>query len=119
MKEFEDSMKSSTIDNILPSELKELNKYKEILDAFSKISDFNSINKDFEILLDKYDFDLFLIMALNKVMSNLSVGEDDGKELYTNYCDFLKIILKNKNYNEELKELLSLFFDLNIFKKKY
>ena len=44
MKEFEDSMRSSTIDNILPSELKELNKYKEILDAFSKISDFNSIN---------------------------------------------------------------------------
>ena len=117
MKEFEDSMKSSTIDNILPSELKELNKYKEILDAFSKISDFNSINKDFEILLDKYDFDLFLIMALNKVISNLSVGENDNKELYTNYCNFLKIILKNKNYNEELKELLSLFFDLNIFKK--
>ena len=88
-------MKSLTIDNILPSKLKELNKYKEILDAFSKISDFNSINKDFEILLDKYDFDLFLIMALNKVISNLSVGENDNKELKKR-----KLKINKKNFLE-------------------
>ena len=56
-------------------------------------------------------------MALNKVISKLSVPENDNKELYINYSNFLKIILQNKNYNKELKELLSLFFDLDIYKK--
>ena len=116
LKEFESKDNASKMDNILPSILVAIKMYKQILDAFEKISDFNSINKDFEILLGKYEFDLFLIMVLNKVISNLALEENCDKDLYKNYSNFLKIILKNKNYNKELKELLSLFFDVDIYK---
>lgn len=47
----------------------------------------------------------------------MAIPENDNKKLYIKYCNFLKIILQNKNYNKELKELLSLFFDLNIYKQ--
>ena len=114
LKEFED--KAPMIDNILPSETISIKDYKEILNAFVKISDFNSNNKDFEVLLDKYDFDLFLLLALNKYISNLALQDNDKKELYINYGNFFKLILNNKNYDKNLKELLFLFFDLNFFK---
>ena len=119
LKEFEELTKNkvSTKYNILPSQISPGMRYNEILDAFLKISDFNSNNENFLILLDKYNFDYFLIIIINKVISNLSEQENDNKELYINYSKFLKIILKSKNYSKELKELLSLFFDLSIYKK--
>ena len=94
--------------NILPSNIKELKKYEEILDAFKKNSNFNLENKNLSILLDKYGLDLFLIMILNNVITSFDF---DKKDIYLNFCNFAKTVFKNKNYSKELQELLFLFFD--------
>ena len=120
-KEFEDLSQKEEIVleyNILPSKLNEIVNYKKILQAYKENSKFNLDNKNLEILIDKYGLDLFLIMILNKVVSNLVLSNYDKNDNYINLCNYAKIIFKNKKYIiKELEKLLFLFFDSNNYKK--
>ena len=105
----------------LPSEEEEFNKYGEILDAYIKNVNFNLENKDLENLLEKYGLNLFLLMILNKVISNLALKDFESKDTYINFSKYAKSIFipdNNKKYNKELCQLLYLFFDKDTYNKK-
>ena len=82
--------------NILPSKYNELNKFKEIMNAFEKNSSFNLDNKDLENLLDKYGLDLFLIIMINEIISKLAINDFENKDQYKNFCQYTKNIFNRK-----------------------
>ena len=121
-KEIEGEKKASDIILtyfFLPSEKEDFVKYSEILDAFMKNSKFNIENKDLENLLEKYGLNQFLLMILNKVISNLALKDFESKDIYINFCKYAKSIFSSNNnkYNKELCQLLYLFFDNDIYNK--
>ena len=116
IKDFQKTEASILIYNFLPSEPKDFGKNKEILEVLLRNYNLNLDNKNLEILLDKYDLDLFLITTLNVFVSKLPLINFDKNEIYINFSHYLKEIIKNKKYNKTLEELLLLFFDFNIYK---
>ena len=105
----------------MPSSSKEFELYDEILGAYIKNSNFSIDNKDLENYLEKYGLDLFLILILNKVISNLPLTKNQAMDSYKNFCNYAKTIFtnnKNNHYVKELWALLSLFFDSYTYNSK-
>ena len=105
----------------MPSSSKEFELYDEILGAYIKNSNFSIDNKDLENYLEKYGLDLFLILILNKVISNLPLTKNQAMDSYKNFCNYAKTIFtnnKNIHYVKELWALLSLFFDSYTYNSK-
>ena len=101
--------------NFLPSESKDFVKNKKILEALLSNPDFNFDNKNLEIFLNEYGIDLFLITAINKIISKLTLNNFDKSEIYINFSKYVNEVIKNKNYNNTLKDLLSLYLDCKIY----
>ena len=105
----------------LPSKKDDYKKYNEILEAFNDNSNFSIDKKNLENLLKKYGLDLFLLVILNKVISDLPLDKPGTKELHNKLTQYTKSIFnpkKNPQYNEELSKLLFLFFDSKIYNEK-
>ena len=100
--------------NFLPSDFKDFNSYEEIINSFYKI-DKNNLG----IILDKYGLDMFLSVVINKIISNLVNPNFDQNELYINFSNYIKEIFNqnNKNYNNELSQLLLLFSSIDKYNK--
>ena len=104
----------------LPSEQADYQKYKEFFDAYMNNANFNVDNKDLKNLLEKYGLDLFLLLILNKIISNLPLSQFESKDSYKNFCNYAKKIFLEDNsnlYDKDLIQLLSLFFDGNNYAK--
>ena len=120
-KEFEDlqnKVDAILEHNFLPSQLNDIKRYKEILQAYEKNPNFNLDNGNLKMLLNKYGLDLFLIFILNKVIPYLAIYNYDKSDNYINFCNFSSLIFKNDKYSKELEELLFLFFDSNKYENK-
>ena len=104
----------------LPSEKEDYEKYNEIVKAFNNNANFNPEDKELEKLLEKYGLDLFLLLILNKIISNLPLANFEKKDIYSKFCNYAKIIFnenKNPQFKNELCNLLFLFFNDDIYKK--
>jgi hypothetical protein len=102
----------------LPSEPTEYANYHEILNVYMKDSNFNNNQKELENLIDKYGFDLFLIMVLNKIISNLPLANNESLDLYKNFSKFSNDIFNEKTQFKNMSKILFLFFDFNTYTKK-
>ena len=102
----------------LPSEPTEYANYHEILNVYMKDSNFNNNQNELVNLIDKYGFDLFLIMVLNKVISNLPLANNESLDLYKNFSKFSNDIFNEKTQFKNMSKILFLFFDFNTYSKK-
>ena len=74
----------------LPSEKEDYEKYNEIVKAFNNNANFNPEDKELEKLLEKYGLDLFLLLILNKIISNLPLADFEKKDIYSKFCNYAK-----------------------------
>ena len=105
----------------LPSEPQDYEKYNKILNIYIKDTNFTSNNKEIEDEINKNGLDLFLLIVLNKIISNLPLSNFENKDEYIKFCSFASTIFnsnKKKEFSEQLCQLLSLFFNYNTYKKK-
>ena len=122
-KEFEGNKKAGDIMLtyfFLPSEKEDFKKYEAILDSFLKNSNFNVDNKELENLLDKHGLDLFILLIINKIISNLALSNFELNDSYKNYCNYAKNILdftKRPKLRKDLIEILFLFSDSIKYRK--
>ena len=103
----------------LPSEPSDFSKYNEIENVYIKDANIKKNRKELEILLDKYGLDLFLIMIINKIISNLPYSNNELLDSYKSFSRFAKAIFNDKNPQfKNLSNILLLFFDFDIYTKK-
>ena len=123
-KEFESTKKTSDIMLtyfFLPSELNDYGKYNEILNDYIKDTNFHNNAKEIEAHIDNKGLDLFLLVVLNKIISNLPLENFENKDIYKNFSIFAKKIFNTNNkpqFSKELCLLLNLFFDSSDYKNK-
>ena len=102
------------------NEEEEFNKYKNVLNAFEKIrkNKFNEPIKDMLNLINENGLDIFLIISINKILSNLGLKNYiSDKDEYQNFSSFVKTLFADYKIEEELKNLLLLLFDNSEFLK--
>ena len=123
-KEFADGKNSKEINLtyfFLPSEPSNFEKYNKILSSFVNNTNFDINDRELETQLDKYGLDLFLLFTLNRIISNLSRNDFENNDIYKNFCKYAKTLFdkdKKPKFSKELCQLLSLFFDTEIYKTK-
>ena len=123
-KEFEATKKAGDIMLtyfFLPSELNDYGKYNDILSDYIKDTTFHNNTKEIEAHIDNKGLDLFLIVVLNKIISNLPLGDFENKDVYKNFSIFAKKIFNSNikpQFSKDLCILLDLFFDSNDYKNK-
>ena len=104
------------------NEEEEFNKYKNVLNSFEKIrkNKFNEDIKDMLNLIKENGLDIFLIISINKILSNLGLKNYlSDKDEYQNFSSFAKSLFANYEIDEELKNLLFLLFDNSKFLEKF
>ena len=78
-----------------------------------------SKTKDYADFIKTNGIDFFLVMSINKIISNLGLNKLSSKQLndYHKLSIFTQNLLNKENIfrNQKMKALLSLFFDENIF----
>ena len=78
-----------------------------------------SKTKDYIDFIKSNGIDFFLVMSINKIISNLGLNKLSSKQLndYHKLSIFTQNLLNKENIfrNQKMKALLSLFFDENIF----
>jgi uncharacterized protein (DUF302 family) len=102
------------------NEEEEFNKYKNVLNTFEKIrkNKFNEPIKDMLNLINENGLDIFLIISINKILSNLGLKNYiSDKDEYQNFSSFVKTLFADYKIEEELKNLLLLLFDNSEFLK--
>ena len=105
----------------LPSEQNDFMKYREINGVLEVNDNLSADNKNIKNIIEKYEFDSFLLFSLNKVISNLPLTNFASKDIYKNFSQFSKrILMQNKKLsnNKELIQLLFLFFDCDKYYTK-
>ena len=91
------------------------------MNDYIKDTTFNNNIEELDAQINKNGLDLFLIMTLNKIISNLPLSNFENKDFYKNLCDFAKKIFnpdKRPQYTNELFKILFLFFDSNNYNEK-
>ena len=122
--EFESTKKTGDIMLtyfFLPSEPNDYGKYNEILNDYIKDTSFQNNKKQIETHIDNKGLDVFLLVVLNKIISNLPLADFENKDVYKNFSIFSKSIFNSNNnpqFSKELCLLLSSFFDSDCFKNK-
>ena len=106
---------------LLPLDEGDYSKYEEELKIFMKNTNFDPNNKEIENLIEKDGIDIFLLITINKIISNLGLENYDSKDTYKKFSIYAKSLLSNNNKlvkNKELCNLLNLFYDSQIYLKK-
>ena len=119
--EFKEGNKNNSLLTFffLPSEPTEYKNYQEILNAYIKDTHFNNNKKEIEDLLDKYGLDLFLIMVLNKIVSNIPLSNYESSDAFKNLSKFAKDIFNDKNPRfTNISKILFLFFNFDTYINK-
>jgi len=104
------------------NEEEEFNKYKNLLNSFEKTrkNKFNEAIKDMLNLIKDNGLDIFLIISINKILSNLGLKNYiSDKDEYQNFSSFAKSLFANYEIDEDLKNLLLLLFDNSEFLEKF
>ena len=104
------------------NEENEFNKYKIVLNEFEKIrkNKFNVAIKDMLNLIKENGLDIFLIISINKILSNLGLKNYiSDKDEYQNFSSFAKSLFAKYEIGEELKNMLFLLFDNSEFLEKF
>ena len=105
-----------TLDNDLDK-----NNFNELLKIFENYR-FNQFSLDENIMVDKinnYGIDIFICIAINKIISNLGNNDKEADEEITHFLNFTKKIFNGKyECSNNLKNLLFLLFDKNNFIQK-
>ena len=99
----------------LPLEEEDYIKYLELSKLFLKNMNFNMNNKEISNYTKKVNFDIFICISINKIISNLCLKNYD-EEIFRKFSDYTKILFKDKN--EDLRQLLSIFYDFETYKNK-
>ena len=105
----------------LPSEPSDYQKYNEMSSSFMKDINFKTNIEDLEMEINKNGFDLFLIVIINRIISNLPLSKFESKDIYKNFSIYAKTLFnqdKKPKYSKELCQLLLLFCDSDIYKNK-
>ena len=96
------------------------NNFNEVLKNF-EISKENKFLKDEKILLNNindFGIDPFLCISINKIFSNLGNLDIKQNEELKNFYQLAKKLFDNYQCNQNLKDLLLLFFDEKHFNQK-
>ena len=118
---FKDSKESFLINYFLPMEEKNENEFKDINERIKLVIE-NHVNSDSQSSSSSEEInniDIFLIVSINLVLSNLLLKDYlnptvKSYEQYKLLCEYFK---KNyKSSDSELKKLLFLFYDIEKFK---
>ena len=102
----------------LPSEPTEYDNYSKILNIYMKDTSFNNNKKELEDSIDNYGLDFFLIMILNKIISNIPLSNNESLDSYKNFSKFSKEVFNEKSKFKNLSKLLFLFFDFDTYTNK-
>ena len=91
--------------------------YNEALNIFKNIQNNNFVGSTeiIEKLIEKNGFDMYLVIAINNIISNLP--HICQKDEYINFCSFSNSLIK-KEWNNDLIKLLFLFFDYKTYNEK-
>ena len=100
----------------LPLDEEDYKKYLELSKLFLQNMNFDLDKKDISDYTKKVSFDIFICISINKIISNLGLKNYDEKEIFKHFSDYTKSLFNNKN--EELRQLLSLFYDFETYKNK-
>ena len=101
---------------LLPLDEEDYKKYLELSKLFLQNMNFDLDNKDIYDFTKKISFDLFICISINKIISNLGLKNYKEKEIFKHFSDYTKSLFNDKN--EELRQLLSLFYDFEAYKNK-
>jgi hypothetical protein len=90
--------------------------YKTYLDQsklFLQNINFDLNNKDIANCIIKDNFDIFICISINKIISNLGLQNYDKKEIYQKFSNYVKSLYNDSKFksNDELRHLLSLLYD--------
>ena len=90
--------------------------YKEIKNSYSKCKLQNFINiKEFsELMLNNKNIMVLYDLIINEEISNLISNYQPDS--YNKFSHFIRHILKNLNLSEVTNQILSLFYNINLFK---
>ena len=102
----------------LPSEPTEYDNYSQILNIYMKDTSFNNNKKELEDSIDNYGLDFFLIMILNKIISNIPLSNNESLDSYKNFSKFAQEVFNEKSKFKNLSKLLFLFFDFDTYTNK-
>ena len=96
-------------------------KYSKEDDLIDKIkNNIKSARDELTKLIKEYDLDIFLTVSINKIISNLGIRTNiEDKNKYSEFFSYIKSLLDtNGLFKNNLKKLLSLFYDIDTFKNK-
>ena len=105
----------------LPLDEEDYKKYLEELKLFIKNNNFDLDQKEIGDSIKKDGIDTFLLVTINKIISNLGLLNYETKEKYTKFSLYAKSLFNDNaklNISKELKELLFLFYDSKIYIEK-
>ncbi len=100
----------------LPLEEEDYKKYLELSKIFLQNMNFNLDNKEIFNYTKNVNFDIFICISINTIIFNLGLKNYDEKEIFKKFSDYTKILFEDKN--EELRQLLSIFYDFETYKNK-
>ena len=106
----------------LPTDNIDYDKYLEELNKFEIVKNdkFNTTTKGMAEIIQKDGLDIFLLIAINKIISNLGLKNYMAdKDEYQNFSSFIKSLFKTDfKISDKIKNLLYLFFDEKTFVEK-
>ena len=98
----------------LPLEDEEYQKYLKDSKLFIQNSNFDPTKKEIVNIIEKDGIDIFLCIAINKIISNLGLNKYEEKDIYKNFSKYFKSLFIDNNklkISKELCDILNLFFD--------
>ena len=97
----------------LPLDEEDYKKYLEQSKLFLQNINFDLNNKDIANCIKKDNFDIFICLSINKIISNLGLKNYDTKEIYQKFSNYIKSLFNDIKFksNDELRQLLSLLYD--------
>ena len=106
----------------LPLDDEDYKNYLEEMKIFEKIKENNFKSNgpsQKSELIEDHGLNIFLDITINKIISNLALNYSKDNEEYKNFSNFAKPLFESiEDFNNELKELLLLFYDENIYAEK-
>ena len=106
----------------LPSDEKDYDKYIEEMQKFEIIRNnkFNTTTKGMSEQIEKNGLDIFLLVSINKIISNLGLKNYIAdKDEYQNFSSFIKSLFQNDyKISEKIFKLLCIFYDSKTFIEK-
>ena len=114
----EQDRKNMLIYYFLPLENDEM--YQKYLDEYNKFEEYKEkefrISQNINDFINQNNFDIFITLAINNIISNLGLNNTLNEKVYSSFCSLVKPSLEGNNLsNKNLNNLLLLYLDKNNF----